>query len=167
METQALNGLQITSAEDFAPEEYKLQLPSGRVLMVREVDLIALLSNGEGDIPDFLSGYIEAKLLGKSVKEPEINKENLPEFFNFVHYIIPAGVVSHKVVKANANRQAGEININDLNPNDKIVLFNTVMPLEALTALSFRQRVEAANMETVRGGTGDGNAPKRNRRAKK
>jgi ribosomal protein S8E len=153
MVAQVLNGtdLQLSSAADFAPETYKLKLPTGRVVEVKEVDLIGLITAGNGDVPDFISGQVLAGLNGRhGAKAITIDKNNVGEMFSFINTIVKASVVSHKVVDKNADRAIGEINLGDLTTEDKLAIFNAVMPLEAAAASSFRQRVETTNLAVVR-----------------
>lgn len=156
MQTQDFS---VSSAEDFAPESHKLCLPTGRVVEVREVDLMALIVSGNGDVPDFISGQVLAGLNGKRGGTGiQVDKNNVGDMFAFINTIVRAAVTSHQVVEKDANRAGGEINLSDLTTEDKLAIFNAVMPLEAGAAMSFRKRVEAANLAAVRGGTDDGDA---------
>lgn len=154
-----MSELKVSRADAWQPQTALLRVPSGRVVEVKEVDLVGLVVASDGDVPDFITGQILSALDGKPRKQPslEINKDNLPEMFGFINTVVMAGMVKPVVKKANAKYSEGEINLGDIPTDDKLAIFNAVMPSsEVGAAKSFRQRVETANLADVPGGADDG-----------
>lgn len=153
--------LRISSANDFRPRGWLLRLPSDRVVEVREVDLVGLMLTNDGDIPDFLSGYVMRGITGQRTEPTEfnINQDNLVDVFKFINVMVKAAVLKPKVMDAGARYDEGEINIDDLTTDDKQWIFQVVMPQEVGIAMSFRSRVEKANMELVSDSQDNGDTP--------
>lgn len=164
--------LNVSPAEAFRPKTEALRLPSGHVVAVRECDLIGLLVSGGEDVPDFISSKILAGMNANGARSAStdivIDKDNVGDVLKFIDRVIMASVVSPQVVKVDADYEAGQICINDLGTPDKMHIFNVTMPQgDADAALSFRKRVEAANLAVVPDGKDDGDEAEPDTRSKK
>jgi len=153
--------LQITPAHEFKAEPHLVRLPSQRVIEVKEVDLVGLIATSAEDVPDFISGMVLNGLMGNKSKATHIDKSSVKDLFGFTNTMIRAAVVRPTVVPSGADYDKGEINLDDLSTDDKIAIFNLVMPQEAGIARTFRQRVEKTNLANVRNSKSDGDQTER------
>lgn len=145
--------MQVSSANDFRPTTYLLQLPSNRVVRIRQVDLVGLLVSNDGDIPDFLTAQVVRGMTGQTqnAAKMDINRDNVVEVFKFINLIVMVAVAEPTVVASDAKYDEGEINIDDFSTDDKQWIFQTALPQEVGAAMSFHARVEAANLAIVSG----------------
>jgi len=134
-------------------EAQTLKLPSGNSVDVYEADILGMIMSGDNeDVPDFITAQVMRGVSGTKTKAPnlDITPDKLPEFGQFIDRVVRAGVVSPHVVVGEADYDAGQISIDDLTFADKFLIFQVVMPQgEAQAAITFRQRVEKANMGVV------------------
>lgn len=122
-------------------EEQLLLLPSGNEIVVKEVDLIALIleSDDEG-IPEPMVNIVtqrfeSAKMNGSSKPDSDIAietqdylKHNRAAFGRFINLIVKAASVSPKLVDGDANPDNDEMNIARLSMNDRVYIFERVLP---------------------------------------
>lgn len=150
--------LQVTPAAAWRKEDALVRLPSGRVVRAKEVDVAGLILNSEkGEVPDFLRAQMNAKMTGKKSGPVMVDVDDLRGVSSLMNVIVRAAVIEPRIVKEGADYDRGEINLEDIGTEDKMYLFNLVMPAQEMdVALSFRQRVEAANMGLVQDVQGDG-----------
>lgn len=144
--------LKVSSAADFKPVEQLLKLPSGLVVKVKDVDVASLImSADDGEIPDWLGNQVVDMFTGKSGKPKNvpIDKKNLPGIMAMINTFVRAAVVEPIIVRSGANYEAGQINQDDLKIDDRVHIFQLILPEELKAAETFRQRVEAANLAVV------------------
>ena len=160
--------LQVTNAQQWKPVEPQLlQLPSGRVVSIREVDLLNLIMAGKDDVPDFVRGLVVSRVQGVSTMR-DVSSDNIDGYFELVNTIVMAGVVEPRIVPDNANYDAGQINLLDMSGDDRIWIFSVLMPVEEMQiATSFREKIESANLQLLGDKQKHGGETKRNTRSKK
>jgi len=144
-------GLTVSPASAFKREPLALLLPSKRVVLVQDVDLVALITANKGDVPDFISGQVLSMFTGtKHAANTGVKADNVGEMFEFVGTIVKAAVVQPRIVET-PDYDAGQIGIDDLSTDDKLHIFGVAMPAgDAAVASSFRKRVQNANLAFVR-----------------
>lgn len=150
--------LKVTPALSWKKQPELVQLPSGKVIAAKEVDVMGLVLNSpKGDVPDFLRTQMNAKMQGKKTGAVLVDGDNISEMMGLMDLIVRSAVVEPRIVKTDANYERGEINQDDLDTEDKMHIFNLVMPAQEMDAAeSFRERVEAANLAIVRSVQGNG-----------
>lgn len=150
--------LKVTPAVSWKKQPELVQLPSGKVVAAKEVDVMGLILNSpKGDVPDFLRIQMNAKLNGKRQGSVIVDGDNLNEVSSLMGLVVQASVVEPRIVRDGANYERGEINLDDLATEDKMYIFNLVIPAQEMdTAKSFRERIEAANLAIIRGMPADG-----------
>jgi hypothetical protein len=132
-------------------EGYLVELPSGRMARLGQVDLSSLLL--KGDIPDFLTPTVSELLFG-TVTEEQFNEDFSPEqmlargkgYLEFINAICKASFIEPRI--ANGSPGEGEIAIEDVPLDDRSFVFSiAIHGVEVLR--SFRVGQEEA-VEPVR-----------------
>jgi len=136
--------LQVTPAVEWQRKTELLQLPSGKVVEVRDVDAVGmLLSSPDGSIPDFITQQLADGLRGKKSKSAlkvEFTPKDFPALIQIANAITRACIVTPRIVDGEPNYEAGEIHLSDINFDDRLFILNQKMPSEELaTAERFRR----------------------------
>lgn len=141
-------------------EGFILALPSGNAARIRPVALDVLLRNG--DIPDLLTPFV-AQMVYQGVNTDELDKllspekltEQSTEMLKLIDAVVMAAFVEPRIVP---DPQADdEISIEDVELADRGTVFSlAVLPANELRKFLTRQ---AASVEPVQDGDGDGAAP--------
>jgi len=145
--TYPKSDLRVTPAQEWQRQTELLALPSGKVVEVRDVDVIGMLfSNPEG-VPDFITQQLLDGLRnGGSPKSPsrppavDLSPSDLPALVYLADLITRACVVNPRIVDGKPNYAAGEIALADINLEDRLFIFGRKLPSEEMaTAQRFRR----------------------------
>jgi len=103
------NELRIAGLDSFRPTAERVQLPSqagtDEAVLLRRPDLVSLMANGDGDVPDVLSNLILGMLQttegrqGKA-QRVEITAENLPDVMRSLNVIALATFAEPRLTPA-------------------------------------------------------------------
>lgn len=154
MKQPAKNGVTPTSGRAWrkAREEgYIITLPSGNVAKLRPVALDVLITSGK--LPDLLTPIAARTLWTEDSPQKIAEQAELAQgYAELVNVIVPAAFLSPRIV--DSPQADDEISLDDLDFTDKVAVFNLcTAPAAALE--TFRNQ-QAANVDTLRNGKGDG-----------
>lgn len=138
------------SAAAFRRSE-ELKLPSGLVVEVRKPDITRLvMESPDGNVPSFVVGQVIAQLSGKGggTEEWQPTADDLPVLSRFMDMVVKAALVWPVIVVGEPDYEAGQINIQDLDEQDRAVLFGWGLPGQAAAVARFREE-RAGSVESV------------------
>jgi hypothetical protein len=133
-------------ATDWKPKLEPLDLPSGKTIEVRQFDVLGMiLSNKDGEVPDFITSQVASDISGKGKKKtPALTMagKDFPQLVKFVNQICRTVMVNPRICKGEEpNYEDGEISIDDMEVMDRMYIFETLMPHEEqFGAGKFRQK---------------------------
>jgi len=136
-----------TPASQWQRQAEELELPSGRVVKARKPDLMdILMSEHNGDVPDFLTAQVLAQFKGKKPKKEETDTvdmglENLTKMGVFIDRVTREAFIEPRISEnGHPDYENGEISIHDVSRPDKMFVYNWAMPAsETAKAKSFRK----------------------------
>jgi hypothetical protein len=119
-------------------------LPSGKLVQVRKPDIVRLVMEGGEDVPTPLRNQVIESMNANGKRKAagwQPSAEDLALLSRFMDRVVRAAVVQPRIVPhgESANYEAGEIEIADIDSNDRMWLFSYAMPEEYAAAQSFRK----------------------------
>lgn len=150
-----------------AQEGVLLVLPSGNEMVVKEVDLIALiLEGGSEGIPEPLVNVVTRRFEpqgtpanGDGASEAQLGmevqqylKNNLPDLGKFINRVVKAAALSPRLVDKDANPDNDEILLARLAMSDRVYIFERVLPNREAAAAGDYLRQPGTGVDAVRAG---------------
>jgi len=149
------NTLKATPASAWKPKTLFIELPTGKVVEVRDVDMQTLvMSSQTGDVPDILTPEVAQLLeVAASKGQTEFDFKDAPTLIPFVKNVVIAVMVSPAIVNSEPDYDNGEILFSDMDFQQEVVpIFERLMnTMELATAQRFRPGQDA-DMDDIQTG---------------
>jgi hypothetical protein len=151
--------MEVTPAVQWKRQTQLVELPSGNVVEIMEIDISGFILSGDSSIPDFLTTQVLAGMnggmngQGSQPKEVEIGSDDFEKLLPFIERVATMTIVNPVIVTdRKPDYDNGEIHLSDIDVTDKIFLFTSLMPSQEMSAVaSFREK-PGASVGTVQQG---------------
>lgn len=126
-----------------APRIQQMVLPSGNEVVLNKPDLVGLVANNAGLIPDQLTPQVADQIEGKPMPT-KISLKDWPRLGEFIDMVCKTCFV-HPVIVDNPDYDKDELSLADIEPEDKLFVFKWALPGEVQLLSQFPQK-QGANV---------------------